>query len=403
MSTARRRPDAVKELEELQQRVRQEPGEPQLTEEQFIALVREDISKRRIAEALDRGGLDAALGAVGPDADREVEQEVAKLLAAWRLAEPDQWSRFENPVIRAKLAELCAGIEAAFVEQALPLRELPVVGTLTTGQAGATTQKSSSGAPMILIDNGFFKFAGSIAQVAVMSGIDVARTGGFSAATVQILSDLVATHLIAGSCVYTQARKLPVPVSQSIDEQVHSICTFTLSHEYAHLAVGHLDMHPAGAPPAGFDLHALEFEADRIGFMTTTRIAKGSQAAVAAPFLFLAGLDVLNRAAAVLANQRHDFEPADRSTYPSPFQRIFSLLRSIESDKKILAELGPQVQNATQAFHRIINVWNVIMPVLHEGRGALSELRDSQVATLPEVRAFAAMRLLWNNVVSKSG
>src|SRR5262245_56614973 len=116
-NTARRRPDAVKELEDLQQAERQNAGEPQLTEEQFIALVREDISKRRIAEALDRGGMDAALRSVGPDADREVEQEVEKRLAAWRATDPDQWSRFESPVIRAKLIEICAGIEAAFGDQ----------------------------------------------------------------------------------------------------------------------------------------------------------------------------------------------------------------------------------------------------------------------------------------------
>jgi hypothetical protein len=110
---ARRRPEAVRELEALQQDERKGAGEPELTVDDFLRLLREDVEMDLISARLESGGLEAQIQAI--PADKRLEDErVAALLKAWQVNDPNQWSRFESPGIRCGLADVCGRIEASF-------------------------------------------------------------------------------------------------------------------------------------------------------------------------------------------------------------------------------------------------------------------------------------------------
>jgi hypothetical protein len=163
MTLGRRSPQAVQELERLQQQERAAAGESPITTAAVLRLLRDDIHGALISGRLAEGGLDAMVANAADD--EKVVDERVTACDTWHLDDPTQWSRFESPGIRWGIAGICARIEKVFASHKWELPEFPVVGTLTTGQVSAVTQKSDTGAPLILIDNGFFKFAGIMAQL----------------------------------------------------------------------------------------------------------------------------------------------------------------------------------------------------------------------------------------------
>jgi hypothetical protein len=171
----------VRALESLQQNERVAAGEPLLSPEDFQLQLKDNIHQTIISDRLDRsrtGGLEAIIHAT-VDSVKQAEEECATMLRAWHLDDSTQWSRYEMPNIRYDLAKICASIEAIFARFNWPLLEFPVVGTLTTGRESATTQPTSTGTPLILIDNGFFKFASIMSQLAIFAPYDAQYKGGF--------------------------------------------------------------------------------------------------------------------------------------------------------------------------------------------------------------------------------
>jgi hypothetical protein len=76
---AKRRPEAVKELEALQQQEREGAGEPTLSPEDFLRLLREDTEMEFIRARMDAGGLSAAIMGAGSD-EKLAEQKYAARL-----------------------------------------------------------------------------------------------------------------------------------------------------------------------------------------------------------------------------------------------------------------------------------------------------------------------------------
>src|SRR5688500_15888803 len=108
---AKRRPEAVRELEALQQQERRGAGDPALTREDFLRLLREDIERDVIAAGLDAGGLSAAINGAAGDI-KSVERILTARLNEWHLDDPSQWSRYESPGTRFGIANICARIES---------------------------------------------------------------------------------------------------------------------------------------------------------------------------------------------------------------------------------------------------------------------------------------------------
>ena len=61
VTIAKRPPEAVKELEAMQQQERAGAGEPALSTEDFERLLREEIEQELISNRLKKGGLQAAI------------------------------------------------------------------------------------------------------------------------------------------------------------------------------------------------------------------------------------------------------------------------------------------------------------------------------------------------------
>src|SRR5260370_31652331 len=117
---ARRRPEAVRELEALQQHERKGAGEPELTVEAFLRLLQQDVEMDLISARLESGGLEAQIQAIPAD-KKLAEERVAALLKAWQVNDPSQWSRLEAPGIRCGLADVCGRIGASFARPNMSL------------------------------------------------------------------------------------------------------------------------------------------------------------------------------------------------------------------------------------------------------------------------------------------
>jgi hypothetical protein len=174
VTLGKRRTEAVQALEALQQRERAQAGEPLLTPEDFHRKLKENINQQIISDRLDQLGrydIEAFIDAAGGSFE-QAEKEYAEKLQAWHLDDPTQWSPYEMPDIRYDIARICGSIEAVLARFNWPLSEFPVVGTLTTGRESAITQPTSAGSPLVLIDNGFFKFASIMSQFAIFAPYD---------------------------------------------------------------------------------------------------------------------------------------------------------------------------------------------------------------------------------------
>ena len=400
---ARRRPEAVRELESLQQAERTAAGEPTVTSEDFRKLLREDVLQRITGEELASGGMTAVIEGAG-DFDARADAEVAALLRQWHVDELDQWSRFETPAARWAIARACARVEEVFARQGWPLPEVPVVGTLTTGQVAAATQRTQSGAPIVLIDNGFFRFSGTISQLAVLT-YDARFRESFSRATLQLLCDLVATQTVLKTCLYLYHRPTPEAARAEVDAFQDAITLFTLGHEYAHISAGHLDAHPTSTPTRDDTLRAREFAADRAGFivaMQATEAPASADAGVAGPFLYFCGLDLVARADAAYRGTRPVIETSAPDQYPTPFERTVQLLDWIDS-RPDLAPARAAAHEAAARYNTVLFVWDRIHPVFAALRHELAQYdpaRRGNTAILPEAVTFGLVRTLWQAVLA---
>jgi hypothetical protein len=393
----RRRPEAVRELELLQQQERVAVGEPALAPEQFRNILREDVLQRLVGEQLDAGGLDAFIAGAG-DLDARADAEVAHLLQVWHVDEPDQWSRFETPATRWAIARTCARVEEVFARQGWQLSEVPVVGTLTTGQVAAVTQRTASGAPILLIDNGFFRFSGTISQLAVLTYDPRFRTL-FADATLQLVSDLVATQTVLRTCLYLYHRPTPAEVRAEVDSFQDAVTLFLLGHEYAHISRGDLDAHPQSGPKPDATLRAREFAADRAGFIVALQAASGA-AGAAGPFLYFCGLDLVARAEAAYRGKPPVIETTSPDQYPTPFERTIKLLEWIDSRAK-LASARAAAHDAAARYNTILFVWDRVHPVFAALRHELAQYDPARIGNepvLPEVATFGLVSQLWQAV-----
>jgi hypothetical protein len=400
---ARRRPEAVRELEALQQDERKGAGEPELTVDDFLRLLREDVEMDLISARLESGGLEAQIQAIPAD-KRLTEERVAALLKAWQVSDPSQWSRFETSGTRCGLADVCGRIEASFARHNRRLPEFPVVGTLTTGQVAAATQLGESGVPLVLINNGFFKFSGAMSQLAVFSSYDAQVKSGFTDATLKLVSDLAATQTVMNTCLYLYKRKTPPEVAPSVAEFQDAIIMFVISHEYAHVAAGDLDAHPLGHAHEQTSLRSKEFEADKVAFETTVEENADPESGVFGPFLYFAGLDLLDRAAAAYKGRPAPSPDTSPSEYPTPFERTVKLLEWLETTP-YKQRFATQIRAAHMCYNTILFAWDEIMPALWDAREELSAFDTSIHGPSPYLDAdvFGVVTTLWKYVLARRG
>lgn len=338
--------------------------------------------------------------------DKLVEQIFAARLNEWRLDDPSQWSQYETPGARFGIANICARIETVFAHHDWRLPELPAVGTLTTGQVSAVTQKTSIGTPLVLIDNGFFKFSGIMSQLAVFAPYDAHVRGHFSEATLQLISDLAATHTVLNTCLYMYSRKTPPEYKTQVANFQDAVILFVVSHEYAHISAGDLDAHPFKHSQSDSDLHSQEFEADKIGFITaleatgeTNTIGPG----IFGPFLYFAGLDILARAASAYKGRAESYQDnTSASDYPTPYERAMNLLNWLEASPYV-PQFQDQIKAASACYNIILSAWDQILPVFWDARHELSALDPAlrgPSPRLPEEDAFLVVEILWMRVLA---
>jgi len=398
VTIGKRPPEAVKELEVMQQHERSGVGEPELTTEQFGRLLRESIEQELISDRLRTGGQDAAIRGAGSD-DARVEEIYQERLKVWRVDDPSQWSRYETPAARWAIGDACARIESVFAEHKRNLKEVPVVGTLTTGQTTACTQRSSAGTPIVLIDNGFFRFSGIMSQLAVFASYDAKFRGGFTEATLQLVSDLVATQIVLNTCLYAYIRSTPPNFQTTVADLQDAISLFVISHEYAHVSTGDFDAHPLTPQQPDETLRTKEFEADKVGFQTVVEAAKQSGAGVFAPFVFLAGQDLLDRAHAAYEGKAAQPESRSPGDYPTPYERTVSLLDWLGTTP-YKDRFGAQIGEASACYNTILFVWDRILTPFWAAREQLSQF-DPAVhgrSRYPQADAFEVVSILWRYV-----
>ena len=396
---ARRSPEAVKELETLQQQERTAAGESPLTTEDVLRLLRDDVHGALISSRLNEAGLDAIVANAEED-EKVVDERVKALCDTWHLDDPTQWSRFESPAVRWGIAGICARVEKVFASHKWGLPEFPVVGTLATGQVSAVTQNANTGVPLILIDNGFFKFAGIMAQLAIFAPYDFKVHGQFSPATLQLVADLAATHTVLNTCLYLFKRQTPPQFAGRVDRLQRAISTFVIAHEFGHILAGDLNAHPAVKLPGDRTPQEKEFDADKFGFIAAIESSDNGEEALLGPFLYFTGLDLLDRAMAAFAGRVEvPITTSDPGDYPTPPERSKKLLDWIGT-MKFPPHFAAAVQDAADCCNAIGAAWNEIIPAFWEARDDLATYRPDSggPVMLPEARAFGAVSTLWQHI-----
>ena len=337
----RRRPvGAIKALEQMQREDRQTAGPP-LPQMDHQAVVVEAL-RRATATAASRWAkpdgdaayqafLDSIRVGLATAVDPEIQRRMQADSQRFHLDDADQWSSLESPVVKWRIADTCSRIEAAIWQyghvggqdfkatviigddRSWTLSELPAVGTLNTGQVMAGSSRAKTGEVIILLDNGLFEFAHMLAQLGVMAFHEADTDGTFSEATLQLVSDIVVSQAVIGTCAGAHERKTPPVYEVNVRALEDAIVTFVVAHESAHLLNGDFGIHPPSGKSTGTDLRAKELAANAKGLRITMSAGVTTQfegAPVWGPVLYLAGLDMLGRAEATY-NQRA-FEPNTR-------------------------------------------------------------------------------------------
>jgi hypothetical protein len=372
----------------------------------------DSVSRQMIGDAMDAIPADqfsADFASITPELLTQVAAatESAPLDDAARIADatrqesamgqqPEQWSRFEHPVASSILMDIATRIEdviAAFAmprqRQSIPIQILaddlawslpdhqrPAIGTLSTGQFTATSQLAAGDRIVLLVENGLFPLARTLAQVGVLGYQESKQSGRLSEPTVQAISDMAASSVTLGHPMGLPVRQTPPALRSYVAAVEDAILVFVLAHEYAHILNGDLTAHPlrqpAGRQPAD---HAKEYLADvaglRITMAATARSPQLGGAALWGPLLFHAGLDVLLRADAAMRHEpalvEHD--PAG----PTPFERAHNLNRAV-AQSELIGAYEDALDAGLGAFQAVLFAWDIVMPALWEMSDELSDL-----------------------------
>ena len=358
--------------------------------------------------------VDTALSAPLDDAHRIVE--TASEQSAMR-QQPEQWSRYEHPGASNILLDIATRIEhvigrfaSSGENQSIPIQLLagdlswtltdhhrPAIGTLSTGQFTATTQTTADDSVVILVENGLFPLARSLAQVGLIGYQEVIETGQLSEPTVQAISDAAATYVAMGHTADLPVRDTPPALHPYVAAVEDAILVFVLAHEYAHILNGDLSTHPLGqsADRQPGD-EGKEILADSTGLRITLAACQApgmGGAGLWGSLLFLAGMDVLLRADSAARQEAPVVEndPAG----PTPFERARSIAAAVErSDLNDV--FGDALGAGLNAFQVVLFAWDIVMPSVWEMGDEVD--RGAQGERLPEMEHLFALRRLWQDV-----
>ena len=381
----KRNPAAVQVLEDLQQQERMFQGNSPITDELVIKTLREGLMQRALLR-LDPSEMIAGYEA----AEQLVEQQLAEILERTNVTDPEQWSRYEEPFTRIQIGRVCEQVEAAFARRGWVLPELPVVGTLSTGQIAAQVQPATDDTVVILIDNAFFKFAGVMSQLCLWSEIEAQSGVPFTEASLQALADLVSTHAFLHSCLYMNPRASPQDQAVIVDLLQHAVMVFVLAHEYAHIAAADIwAHHNDGREDAPIDLRARELEADRKAALTVVEVIDAAAAerglggtgpGIMAPFIFLAGLDILTRAEDAVAGKEPAMESVSPELFPTCYERTKALLELCESDPD-LQPVAQQARMAARSYLRLFKLYQRMHRLVIDAREEFGPLKVDTFGT----------------------
>jgi hypothetical protein len=216
-------------------------------------------------------------------------------------------------------------------EWSLPDKHRPAIGTLGTGQLAATSQATADDAVVILVENGLLPLSHVLAQVGVIGSIESTEQGRLSEATIQSVSDIAASYLTLGHAFGLPRRKTPPALTAHVAVVEDAILTFVLAHEYAHILHADLAAHRLGQAAGQPDQGEKEYQADAAGLRITLAASLRrpglTGGAPWGPMLFLAGLDVLDRASAAVRHEAPVVE--DSPAGPTPFERVNRLLSDL--------------------------------------------------------------------------
>jgi hypothetical protein len=396
----RRRPEAVRALEALQQQERGIQGVPPITTEMVIDNLRENL----IQQALMQLSPSEMISGFERAAE-QAEKQLAEILARTDVTDAEEWSRYEQPFVRIHIARACESVEDVFVRRGWPMPEPPVVGTLATGQISAQVQPGAADTVLILIENGFFKFAGVMSQLVLFSTMEAESRGGVSEVSLQALADLVSTHAFLNSCLFMYPRNGPPELAPTVDLLQHAVVVFVIAHEYAHIAAGDAAAGGGGPPP---DLRAREFEADRqaalaaieaIDAEARERGLGDAGPGIMAPFVFLAGLDILSRAEAAIEGATPIMETTSPGDYPTCFERARALLNLCDSDLEFQSR-AHQAQIAIESYIRLFWLYQQMHPLVVQAKADYGPLNPKDFGTpiKPSYAAHSIITDFWDRV-----
>lgn len=429
--------EALRALEDLQERERR-GVEGDVPWRGYSESMRETVSRQMIGDALGAIPPDqrpADLASITPEFLGQVVGVTgsAPLDDAARIAEttrqesamgqqPEQWSRFEHPVASSILMNIATRIEdaiaafamprhrqsipvqilAADLRWSLPDQQRPAIGTLATGQFTATSQLAAGDRVVVLVENGLFPLARTLAQVGVLGYQESKESGRLSEPTVQSISDAAASYATLGHSMGVPVRPTPPALHPYVAAVEDAILVFVLAHEYAHILNGDLTAHPLGAP-AGRQRgnHAKEYLADMAGMRITMAATSHSPAvggaALWGPMLFLAGLDMFLRADAAMRHEAPlvENDPAG----PTPFERANNLRRAV-AKSQLIGAFKDALQAGLGAFQAVLFAWDIVMPALWEMSEELSALvgGDPPSGYEAEMLQLTAISRLWAKV-----
>src|SRR6185295_6583158 len=145
--------------------------------------------------------------------------------------------------------------------------------------------------------------------------------GQFSDATLQLIADLAATHTVLNTCLYLFKRATPPQFARRVERFQRAISTFVIAHEFGHIFAGDLNAHPATTPSNEGTRRAKEFDADKFGFIAAIESSEEGADAVFGPFLYFAGLSLLDRATAAYEGRLEVPATSHPDDYPAPNER----------------------------------------------------------------------------------
>jgi hypothetical protein len=341
-------------------------------------------------------------------ATEQAERELAEILARTDVADAGQWSCYEQPFARLQIARACESVEEVFARRGWPMPEQPVVGTCFTGQITTQVQPGPGDTVLILIENGFFKFAGVMSQLILFTTIEAAAgRESVSEPSLQMLSDLVSSHAFLSSCLFMYPRSTPPGLAATVDLLQHAVVVFVIAHEYAHIAAGDTRASGGdGSPP--LDLRARELEADRRAALTVVEVIDAdarerglgrSGPGIVAPFVFLAGLDILTRAEAAVAGGAPIMESKSPAEYPTCYERAQALLTLCDTDPE-LQPVAHLAREASESYIRLFLLYQDMHPLaVQAGRdyGPLNP-RDFGMPARPSYAAHNYIVDFWDRV-----